>query len=337
MEHGQVIRPSPGLHIVVDDLRDPPRQMVRCLDIQSPHPDMELRLPGNNIDSRASLCHAAGQGHHGRRVRLPGDKQIDSLVYLVHDHQGVNAELRLGAVAAAALYLQDKGVQGSRVNPHCISQLPRPGHGLDMEPECGVHFRVLQKAVLHQDPGPGACLLAGLEHQLDRALQGALPLFQYLSRPQEHGRVAVMAAHMSISIPGSKLQITGFPNGKCIHIRPQQDAGAAMADHGRHSLGPLHPGEPCFHKIPGHLFRQVPAAVLPRYSHLIQPFSDMIRCLRQLHPDLRYLVQVPPVRCDLFPELLRSPPDLGRRHSHNLSPVFPESNNAGPWEGTGCL
>ena len=138
--------------------------------------------------------------------------------------------------------------------------------------------------------------------------------------------MAVMAAHMSISIPGSKLQITVLPDGKGVHIRPQQDAWAAMSDHGCHSLGPLHPWEPCFHKIPGHLFRQIPAAVLPRYSHLIQPFSDIIRCLWQFHPDLRYLVKVPPVRCDLFPELLRSPSDLGRRHSHNLSPVFPKSN-----------
>ena len=38
------------------------------------------------------------------------------------------------------------------------------------------------------------------------------------------------------------------------------------------------------------------------------------------------MVKVPPVRCDLSSELLRSPSDLGRRHSHNLSPVFPKSN-----------
>ena len=40
-----------------------------------------------NVDRGSSFCHAAGQGHRGGRICLPGCQKIHRLIELIHNHQ----------------------------------------------------------------------------------------------------------------------------------------------------------------------------------------------------------------------------------------------------------
>ena len=111
MEYCKVICPVPRFYIMVDQLRDPLFQMFRSRHILRAQADVELRLIRDDVDGCPALRHAAGQRDRGCGIRLSRHEQIDCLINLIHDHERVGTQMRLGAVSAPAVYLQDKCIK----------------------------------------------------------------------------------------------------------------------------------------------------------------------------------------------------------------------------------
>ena len=284
--------------------------MLGRLHVQRPYSNMDLRLIRYDVDCSAAFRHTAGERCHRCRIHLPGDKEIDRLVDLVHDHQRIHTELRLGAVSPLTFNLYDKGIQGSRIDSHRVAHRLRLFCRLHMDAERRVHLRILQQSVADHHARPRSGLLSGLEHQLDSSRNAVLHPLQDMRRAQQHRRMAVMAAHVAFSIAGSEFQVILLLDGEGVHISPQKDAGTSVSDDRCHSGGILHPRESRLHKIFGHLLRHLSSAFLPRYPHLIQPLLNISAGLRQIHADLRDLMEVSPILHDLSPDLIRHVPYL---------------------------
>ena len=75
-------------------------------------------------------------------------------------------------------------------------------------------------------------LLGGLEHELDGSFQFSFPGFQELCRAQEHGGVEIVAAGVHRAVGACKFLAALLGDGQGIHIRPEEDAGLALADGG---------------------------------------------------------------------------------------------------------
>ena len=128
--------------------------------------------------------------------------------------------------------------------------------------------------------------------------------------------MAVMPAHMPHPIAGFKFQVIFFPDRKCVHVCSQKNARASLPDHRGHACRFLHPRKSGLDKILRHLFRYVSPALLPRYSHLIQTLPDISARLRQIHADLRYLMEVSPILHDLRSDAVRHTPYAVRSLVH---------------------
>ena len=161
-----------------------------------------------------------------------------------------------------------------------------------------------EELVVHHGLGAVAHLLAGLEHELHGALQLGLVVLQQLGRPQEHGRVGVVAAHMAGLALGAEGQVVDLLHGQGVEVGPEEDAGAAAADGGHHAGGGRHVRETHVHillpNVVGH-----DAAAVRLDSHLGQPLFDVGGGLRQVHPHLGDLVEVAAVDHDLVLKRLR--------------------------------
>ena len=298
VEGDQLVIAPPGFYIVVDDLGQPLQDMGPGLLVIGAHAHLEGGGIRKDIDRRAGPEHTGGQGGGGLGVHLPGHEHIGRGIDLVGNHQGVNGELRGGAVPALALDVHDEAVQRGAGDAGAVGHLPHRGGGEDVQREGGVHLGVLQQAVVDHGLGAVAHLLAGLEHELDRPLQFRLMVFQQLGRPQQHGGVGVVAAHVAGLALGAEGQIVDLLHGQGVKVRPQQDAGAPAADGGHHAGGGGHVWEAHGHILFPDFVRHH-AAPAGGNAHLGEPLLNVGGRLRQVHAHLRDLVEVAAVGHDL--------------------------------------
>ena len=126
--------------------------------------------------------------------------------------------------------------------------------------------------------------------------------------------MAVMAAYVPRPVYRPIFQVIILSHRQRVYIRPQQDAGTSVSDHGGEPRCALHARESRFHIITGHLLRQRTAAFLPRDPHLVQSSPDIGAGLRQIRTDLRDLMERPPVSNDLILYFVCFLPDLFCRY-----------------------
>ena len=172
------------------------------------------------------------------------------------------------------------------VLPADAAQRPRARAGHQhrgVQRERGVHLGVREQSVGEHIRRAEPDLLAGLEHQLHRAAQLGLVRFQQLCRAEQHSGVAVVTAGVAIAVFRGEGQTALLPHGQRVHVRAQQDAGRARADHG---------GDAAFAAAPG-----LDAA-------LAQALHDKRRRPRRLQPDLGEAVNRAAVFRDLRSECI---------------------------------
>ena len=105
--------------------------------------------------------------------------------------------------------------------------------------------------VVHHALGAAQAFFGGLEDQVERAVELAVP-GKVVRRRQQHGRVTVMAARMHDAfVAAGVVQARGLLNGQGVHIGAQSQALVAVA-----------------------------AAQLPDYAGAAQPARHLIAPLR---------------------------------------------------------
>ena len=195
---------------------------------------------------------------------------------------GVDAHIGHGAVTALSLYADRKisrtgSADAAVTYGDCARGQIASGHHMDHQARLGL--RVLQKAVAYHILRTLQQLFRALEHEFDGAFQLRFVVFQQLRCAQEHGRVHIMAAGMHIAVGGGEGDIRLLPDGKGVHICPEQENGTAAAHGG---------GETCLSAV----FRSV-AKLLQLRPHISQGVF-------QLEAGLRLFMQGPPMRDQCF-------------------------------------
>ena len=173
------------------------------------------------------------------RIQLSCDDLLQRNDDVCADADRVNTVLRQGAVAALALHRNGELIVGVHhrgvviVHEHTDRQLS----GADVIRQRRVHLRVLQNAVFQHVQAAVEALLARLEHELNGSLQLRFMLLEHLRSGQKHGGVHIVPAAMrSLRVHGSKRKAALFRHLKRVHVCPQKQDFAALADQGGHSL-----------------------------------------------------------------------------------------------------
>ena len=195
----------------------------------------------NDVGSGTGLELTHGEDSGIAGVALPGNQLLQSQVDMDADVDGVDGHLGIGTVRAAALDVnleavhgEHNGLAGVVVHKHTHGDLA----GAHMVGQSHIGLGILQNAVGQHIHGAGEVLLAGLEHELDGAVQLSLVLLQQLGGGQQHGGMEVMAAAVTLSTGGAgKGQAAELGHGQSIHVCPEQDhLAAGLADGGSDTL-----------------------------------------------------------------------------------------------------
>ena len=99
----------------------------------------------------------------------------------------------------------------------------------------GVYVRVLHESCGDHLLSASEDLFARLEHELDRALQLVLMLFEQLRRSEQHRRVQIVSAAVTIAVCRSEGQPGLLGHRQRVHVASDQQHFAAVADGRRHA------------------------------------------------------------------------------------------------------
>ncbi len=197
---------------------------VQHLDREGAHRTLQHHLFGNHVGGFASVNHghADDPGVDGPLVAV--DDGLEGLHQLAGGRHGVQALVRHGPVRALALEHDLELVAAGEHRPggqgHGAGRHARPV----VRTEDGVHGAALEQAVPDHFPRAAAAFLGGLEDQVDRALEIAIPR-QVPGCGQQHGGVAVVAAGVHLAgvhagvrevvVLGSCKTCTSAKRGRC--------------------------------------------------------------------------------------------------------------------------
>ena len=153
------------------------------------------------------------------------------------------------------------------------------GHGMDHQ--SGVYLRILQNSGRQHILCSLQCFLAGLEHELDRALNFILHALEQLCGTKHHSGMSVMAAGMHpAGILGAELHIGLLFYRQGVHIAPNQEALAGLLSTCQNHQTAL-------------------AAFLGRIAHFLKLCFDKGLGIDQIHTQLRVTVQLPAICLNL--------------------------------------
>ena len=211
--------------------------------------------------ARADLAHGHDGGLVG--VHLPADDDLERVDQLAAHHHGIDALMRLGAVAALAGDIDLEHVGGGHPGPGLDGDLAGGHIGPHVDAEASVH-------PVHGAPGDhglaaGADLLGGLEGQLHGAAELPLQVLEDLGGSQQHRHVAVMAAgvHQSLVLAGVG-EACLLLDLQRVHVRAEEDGLARFrAPDRRQGTG-------------------LQAAGAPLHAHLVQLGPDVFAALELL-------------------------------------------------------
>ena len=127
----------------------------------------------------------------------------------------------------------------------------------NVEADKPVHLWIRQTTLLHHGLCAAGSLFCGLEDQYYLTGEGIRMGRQDLRCAQQHGHMRIVTAGVHCPVCGCKGEPCLFPDGQCIHIRPESDglAGAISLDHcgyaavGVSAIGNAHFGQPLANEI----------------------------------------------------------------------------------------
>ena len=144
---------------------------------------------------------------------------------------------------------------------------------------------IFQHAVFHHISCAGQLFLGRLEHQFDGARKGAFIFLEELCRPQQHGRVEIVAAGVHAAVFAGKGQIGLLRDGQSVDVSPQQDGFTRLTQVNHH---------------PGF------AAALPFDAHGTKLAHDPFHSVVQIKTHAGVRVDIPAVFGDLLLEFIRA-------------------------------
>ena len=166
--------------------------------------------------------HARGDNAEGSGLQFPAVELCKPHLNMGCSGDWVNGQVGHGAVAALALdgdlVLVTGGHSPASIQNgnHALGE-GHAGHGMDHQ--SGVHLRILQNPCRQHILCSLQCFLAGLEHELDRALNFVLHALEQLCCAQHHSGMGVMAAGIHLAgILGTEFHICLLLYRQGIHI-----------------------------------------------------------------------------------------------------------------------
>ncbi|KAG0771037.1 hypothetical protein G6F22_016846 [Rhizopus arrhizus] len=192
----------------MDKLGDARLQRVAHAAVKRADAELERCGLGNDIVGAAGIERADSNHRHVQRIDIAGDDALQPH----HDggtrHDGVGGAVRHGAVSAHAFQHDGHVVRGRHD---------------------GVAGILREQPVFHHALGAAQAFFGGLEDQVERAVEFAVP-GQVVRRRQQHGRVAIVAAGMHDAfVAAGVVQTRGFLDRQGVHVGAQPQALAAVA------------------------------------------------------------------------------------------------------------
>ncbi len=287
---GQLIIGAHRLGDIFDDLLDPPEHELPNLQVLIPDRPVQHDRVGNDVLRALPADDRAEADHAGRkRADLPADDMLDRRHHQTGHDDGVDAAVRLGAMAALAddgdVHLivgrRTVAVFDDHIAVFAGERVDLPVH---VQRQNGVDLRVFQYAVLDHRQRPARPLFRRLEQKLHLPVQLRLMPFQQFGDAQQDRRVGVMAASVHVVVLRPVFELRLLVDAQSVHVRPQRDRFSGIrTEQGHDSRVPLKRriGDP----------------------HFLQTRLHERRSLRQAQADFRNLVQLPPPGDDLAADL----------------------------------
>ena len=178
-------------------------------------------LGGDDVEGRPGV--EGPDGHDGRldRVHLPAHDALQRGHDLGADLDGVHAQVRLGAVPAAAEDLELEAVHGREARPAADADRPLGPLGPEVAGDGVVHLGVVHDARFDHRLGPARAFLGRLEDEHGRTGQARLQPVQDGRRTERHGHVGVVAAGVhAAGVGGGEGQPGLLGDRQGVHVRP---------------------------------------------------------------------------------------------------------------------
>ena len=191
---------------------------------------------GNNVPAAAGLQLAHSEDSCISRIYFPADNSLEILDNGAGDHNGVDALLGCGAMAASAVDIDGEHVGSGHAGACLNRDLTRFHIGPDMDTETSVH--AVHSAVLNHGHGALGNLLGGLEGQLYGAAELVLMVVEQAGHGEHGGSMAVMAAGVHHTGVLAGILYAGLLlNGEGVHIAAQEYglAGLCALNGGQHT------------------------------------------------------------------------------------------------------
>ncbi len=181
---------------------------------------------GDDVERRPGVERADGDDNAVVRVSVAADDALQGDDDLRRGQDGVGAEVRGRAVAAAPLDGdgEDAGRRHRRPldNTRLAQRYGRP----QMHGQSHVRPRMLQHPLGDDRQRPAQPLLGRLEEELERAGYLVLPSREEPRQRQPHGHMAIVAAGVhDAGVDGSIVVVALLLNGQRVHVETQQDSG----------------------------------------------------------------------------------------------------------------
>ena len=227
--HGLGQRPGQVPHAAFDQ--------VQCFVGQGPYRAPQHGMVGDDVVGRTcmDLRHADDAGF--QRVQVAGQDGLEGQGELCRDHHGIHAQVRHGAVGAAAAQRDVERAAGGHDGAAGQSECAGRHAGPVVHAEHGLHGELFEQAVLDHAACAAAGFFGGLEDDVHDPVEIAV-LRQVPCGRQQHGGVAVMAAGVhGAGVAAGVCKGVGFRHGQGVHVgtQTQGPAGTASGDAADHA------------------------------------------------------------------------------------------------------
>ncbi|MPM13105.1 hypothetical protein SDC9_59460 [bioreactor metagenome] len=203
--------PESGFHVVLDG------------GVEGAHRAVHLHRIGDDVEDGEPRLDSPGADHHRLLgAHFPSDDGLEVEHDVCRRDGGVDAEFGRGAVAALALQGEVPAVGRRHDGARAVEDRPGGGGGPAVDARHGVNS--FEGSFLHHGFGAGfqAALLGGLEQEAHRARYVIPDFRQHFRRPEEHGRVGIVAAGVHDAVllrPVGKVVV--LVHGKGVHVAPE--------------------------------------------------------------------------------------------------------------------
>jgi len=200
-----------------------PQQSLAQIWIEDPQRALQLDMAWNDVRRCSAMDATDGQHRGFHRRRLARDQRLQCDDQLGAGQNGIRNLVRHGAVAAAALEVDDERIRGRvdwswpRVDSADLDLIPQ------VQPETRVRFGIQSSIADHSGRSIDA-FLGGLKDEAHATAKIVLAVGQQLGHAQQDRRVPVVSTGVMhpCLFRSIGLASLGFDQRQSIHVGPQQ-------------------------------------------------------------------------------------------------------------------